>query len=52
MALPEEKPWHPFRSQEDFTFAELVHAAALNRSQVDALVKLITLGTNTSLLIR
>ena len=41
MALPEERPWRPFRSQEDFKFAELVHAAALNRSQIDALVKLV-----------
>ena len=39
--LPDEKPWRPFHSREDFEFAELVHNAALNRNQIDALVKLI-----------
>ena len=39
--LPDEKPWRPFRSQEDFEFTELVHTAALNRGQIDMLVKLI-----------
>ena len=36
-----EEPWRPFRSQEDFEFAELVHAAALNQKQIDKLVKFI-----------
>ena len=36
-----EEPWLPFRSREDFEFAQLVHNAALNKKQVDCLVKLI-----------
>jgi len=37
----EGQPWRPFRSQEDFEFAELTHAAALNKHQIDTLIKLI-----------
>ena len=35
------QPWRPFRSREDFKFAELAHAAALSKGQIDTLVKLI-----------
>ena len=38
---PDEKPWLPFRSKEDFEFAEIVHKAAMNQSQASALIKLI-----------
>jgi hypothetical protein len=37
----DQHPWRPFRTREDFELAELVHAAALNKDQVDTLVKLI-----------
>ena len=37
----DDKPWLPFRSREDFEFAELVNDAALNRPQIDKLIKLI-----------
>ena len=36
---PEEEPWHPFCSREDFEFAEIVHDVAMNQSQIDALIK-------------
>jgi hypothetical protein len=39
--LSDERPWRPFRSREDFELAELTHAAALNKGQIDTLVKLI-----------
>lgn len=39
--LPDENPWLPFCSQEDFEFAELAHTAALSRNQIDALIKFI-----------
>jgi len=39
--LPDEEPWLPFRSREDFEFAEIVHDAAMNQSQIDNLIKLI-----------
>jgi hypothetical protein len=38
---PEAEPWLPFQSREDFEFAEFVHDAALNRSQIEKLIKLI-----------
>jgi len=38
---PDDKPWRPFQSREDFEFAELVHDAALNRPQIERLIKLI-----------
>ena len=41
MAPSDEHPWRPFRSKEDFEFAELVQTAALTKDQVDRLVKLI-----------
>ena len=37
----DKEPWRPFRSREDFEFAEIAHSASLSREQVDALVKLI-----------
>jgi len=37
---PDDEPWLPFRSQEDFEFAELVHDAALNRPQIERFLKL------------
>jgi len=39
--LPDEEPWLPFRSREDFEFAEIVHDAAMNQSQIDNLIKFI-----------
>lgn len=39
--VPLDEPWRPFRSREDFEFAELVHTAALNKNQIDTLVKLV-----------
>ena len=41
MGPPDEKPWLPFHSKEDFEFAEIVHKAAMNQSQANALIKLI-----------
>ena len=37
----DDKPWLPFRSREDFEFAELVNDATLNKTQVERLIKLI-----------
>jgi hypothetical protein len=37
----DKSPWLPFRSKEEFEFAELAHVAALIKDQVDDLVKLI-----------
>ncbi|KAG2137820.1 hypothetical protein BD769DRAFT_1351482 [Suillus cothurnatus] len=37
----DEKPWHPFRSRADFEFSEIALDAALNKSQIDALLNLI-----------
>jgi hypothetical protein len=36
---PLKEPWLPFRSREDFEFAEIVHDAAMNQSQIDNLIK-------------
>lgn len=38
---PEQRPWEPFRSRLDFEIAEIALEAALNRSQLDRLIKLI-----------
>ena len=38
---PDDEPWRPFHSREDFEFAELVRDAALNRTQIDRLIKLV-----------
>jgi len=37
---PDDKPWLPFHSREDFEFVELVHNAALNRPQIERLIGL------------
>ncbi|KAG2352431.1 hypothetical protein BDR07DRAFT_1455035 [Suillus spraguei] len=37
----DKKPWHPFRSHADFEFSEIALDAALNKSQIDALLDLI-----------
>jgi len=41
MEPPDKEPWLPFRSREDFELAEIVHDAAMNQSQIDALIKFI-----------
>ena len=41
MGPPDEEPWLPFHSRQDFEFAEIVHGAAMNQSQIKALIKLI-----------
>ena len=38
---PDDEPWRPFHSREDFEFAELVRDAALNQTQIDRLIKLV-----------
>lgn len=38
---PDDEPWRPFRSREDFEFAELAKDAALNRRQIERMMKLI-----------
>ena len=38
---PDNEPWRPFHSREDFEFAELVRDAALNWTQIDRLIKLV-----------
>ena len=40
MEPPIKEPWLPFRSREDFDFAEIAHNAAMNQSQIDDLIKL------------
>lgn len=37
---PDDEPWLPFKSREDFEFAELAHDAALNRPQIERMIKL------------
>jgi len=38
---PDDQPWLPFSSQEDFEFTKFVHDAALNQKQINRLIKLI-----------
>jgi hypothetical protein len=38
---PIKEPWLPFRSREDFDFAEIVQKTAMNQSHVNDLIKLI-----------
>jgi len=38
---PDTEPWRPFRSREDYEFAELAHDAALNRTHTERLIKLL-----------
>lgn len=40
-APPEDEPWRPFQSREDFEFADIVHDAALNEKQTKRLINLI-----------
>ena len=39
-ATSEPEPWAPFRTREDFEFAEMVLEAGMTRGQVKALIKL------------
>jgi len=39
--LRDEEPWHPFLSETDFEFAEVVHQAALSKEQTETLLKII-----------
>ena len=39
--LPDDEPWLPFSSREDFDFVELVHDAKLNQKQTKRLINLI-----------
>lgn len=41
MDQPDDEPWRLFRSREDFEFADLVHDAALNRTQIERLMKFV-----------
>lgn len=41
MEIPDDEPWRPFHSREDYEFAELVHDASLNRTQIDKFIKFI-----------
>jgi hypothetical protein len=38
--VEESEPWAPFRTREDFEFAELMLDSNLSKGQIDALVKL------------
>ncbi|KAG1850743.1 hypothetical protein C8R48DRAFT_750083 [Suillus tomentosus] len=38
----DDEPWHPFRSRGDFEFSEIAIEAALNKSQINSLLSLIT----------
>lgn len=38
--IVEPEPWAPFRTREDFEFAETVLDAGMNRKQMSALIKL------------
>ena len=40
-APPDDKPWRPFHSREEFEFAELVNDAKLNKTQTERFIKLI-----------
>jgi hypothetical protein len=40
MEPPIKELWLPFRSREDFDFADIAHDAAMNQSQIDDLIKL------------
>ena len=39
-AMSEPEPWAPFKTREDFEFAEMVLEAGMTRGQVKALIKL------------
>ncbi|KAG2142880.1 uncharacterized protein EDB93DRAFT_1241527 [Suillus bovinus] len=40
--IVDKEPWRPFRSRGDFEFSEIAIEAALNKSQINALLNLIT----------
>ncbi|KAG1845088.1 hypothetical protein DFJ58DRAFT_717530 [Suillus subalutaceus] len=40
--IVDKEPWRPFRSRGDFEFSEITIEAALNKSQINALLSLIT----------
>ncbi|KAG1865264.1 hypothetical protein F4604DRAFT_1881913 [Suillus subluteus] len=42
MPIIDKEPWRPFRSRGDFEFSEIAIEAALNKSQINALLSLIT----------
>lgn len=39
-AQPDDEPWRPFSTREDFDFAELAHDAKLNQKQVERLIEI------------
>jgi len=39
-ARPDDEPWRPFLTREDFDFAELAHDAKLNQKQIERLIEL------------
>ena len=39
---PDPAPWHPFRCEGDFEFAEIALDASLNKRHIDALLDLIS----------
>ncbi|KAG1725468.1 hypothetical protein EDD22DRAFT_982843 [Suillus occidentalis] len=39
--IVDKEPWHPFRLRGDFKFSEIAMEAALNKSQINALLNLI-----------
>ncbi|KIK93688.1 hypothetical protein PAXRUDRAFT_45796, partial [Paxillus rubicundulus Ve08.2h10] len=40
-AITDDEPWAPFLSQADFEFAEITHASAMSKEQVDKLLCLV-----------
>ena len=47
MTPADDEPWLPFHARGDFEFTELVHDVALNRPQIERLIKLIQRCQNT-----
>ncbi|KAF9219660.1 hypothetical protein BS17DRAFT_716720 [Gyrodon lividus] len=39
--VPDDEPWIPFLSRADFEFAEITHAAAMSKEQVDKPIHLV-----------
>ena len=37
-APPDDEPWRPFSTREDFDFAELAHDTKLNQKQIERLI--------------
>jgi hypothetical protein len=40
-SIPDEPPYKPWRSQADFEFSEIALESAMNRNQIEAMIKLI-----------